>query len=265
MEILQYSFVQKAIIGAFLISLLVSLVGIYVVLKRIVFIVGGISHYAFGGVGIGFLLGINPIYVALPFGVLGSIIIGIISKRAKVSEDASIGILWAFGMAIGIIAIALTDKYTPDLMAYLFGSLLAISNVDLILMMIATVISLIIIVLFHREFVYISFDEDFAYTIGVNTTLFYFLLLSLIAFDIIVMIRAIGIILVIALISAPVVIARDFAKSIFGIRNLTFAISFGSSLLGLYLSYVFDVSASAIIVVLLFVLIIISKLIRRRG
>jgi len=97
------------------------------------------------------------------------------------------------------------------------------------------------------------------------TQIFYFLLLSLIAFDIIVMIRAIGIILVIALISAPVVIARDFAKSIFGIRNLTFAISFGSSLLGLYLSYVFDVSASAIIVVLLFVLIIISKLIRRRG
>ena len=139
-EILQYEFMRNALMAAILVSVTCGIVGTYVVIKRIVFISGGISHAAFGGIGLGYLLGINPILTAIPFSIFAAIGIGVISKKAKVSEDAAIGILWTVGMALGIIFIALSPGYAPDLFSYLFGSILTVPFFDLIIMLILNVI-----------------------------------------------------------------------------------------------------------------------------
>ena len=132
--ILEYGFMQNAFLAAVLVSVACGLVGTYIVIKRIVFISGGISHAAFGGIGLGYFLGVNPILAAIPFSILSALIMGLTSKKVNVSEDTAIGILWSVGMAIGIIFINLTPGYVPDLLTYLFGSILTVPLSDLIIM-----------------------------------------------------------------------------------------------------------------------------------
>ncbi|GAI70571.1 unnamed protein product [marine sediment metagenome] len=134
MEIFQYEFMRNAVIAAVLVNIACGIVGTYVVIKKIVFISGGISHAAFGGIGLGYFLGIPPIVAAIPFSLISAITIGLISKRSKLSEDAAIGIIWAVGMASGIIFINLTPGYAPDLFSYLFGNILTIPVSDLYIM-----------------------------------------------------------------------------------------------------------------------------------
>ena len=159
MEILHYEFMRNALVAAVLVNIACGIVGTYVVIKRMVFISGGISHATFGGIGLGYFLGINPILVAIPFSILCALGIGIISKRTKVSEDTAIGIFWAVGMALGIIFINLTPGYTPNLFSYLFGNILTIPYFDLIIMLILDAVIILIVFLFHREFTAMSFDE----------------------------------------------------------------------------------------------------------
>ena len=147
--ILGYAFMQNAFIAAVLVSVACGLVGTYVVVKRIVFISGGISHAAFGGIGLGYFLGVNPIIAAIPFSIASAILMGLTSKKIKISEDTAIGILWSLGMAIGIIFINLTPGYVPDLMSYLFGSILTVPVNDLMIMFILDVIIIIMVILMH--------------------------------------------------------------------------------------------------------------------
>ncbi|MEA2051654.1 MAG: metal ABC transporter permease, partial [Euryarchaeota archaeon] len=134
-EILEYEFMRNALIAALLASIACGIVGVYVVVKRIVFISGGIAHAAFGGVGLGYFLGVDPILGVIPFSIASALSMGIIGRRTKIPEDTAIGILWAMGMALGIILIGLTPEFTPDLFGYLFGSILLVSTSDLILML----------------------------------------------------------------------------------------------------------------------------------
>lgn len=152
MGIFQYEFMRNAVIAAVLVNIACGIVGTYVVIKKIVFVSGGISHAAFGGIGLGYLLGINPIVAAIPFSLLSAITIGLISKRSKLSEDAAIGIIWAVGMASGIIFINLTPGYAPDLFSYLFGNILTIPVSDLYIMLVMDFIIILIVVLFFKEF-----------------------------------------------------------------------------------------------------------------
>lgn len=261
--ILEYSFMQNAFIAAVLVSVACGLVGTYVVIKRIVFISGGISHAAFGGIGLGYFLGINPIMAAIPFSIVSSLIMGITSKKVKISEDTAIGILWSLGMAMGIIFINLTPGYVPDLMSYLFGSILTVPVNDIIIMFLLDLIIIITVLLFYREFQGISFDEEFSQVIGMPTTYIYLLLLSLVALSVVVMIKVVGVILVIALLTIPAAIAKQYTYKIGHMMILAVILGIILTIGGLFVSYLFNLASGATIVLVLSLGFICSSVIQK--
>jgi zinc transport system permease protein len=261
--ILEYTFMQNAFLAAVLVSVACGVVGTYVVVKRIVFISGGISHAAFGGIGLGYFLGVNPILAAIPFSVVSALLMGLTSKKVKVSEDTAIGILWSLGMAIGIIFINLTPGYVPDLMSYLFGSILTVPVNDLIIMFILDVIIIIMVLLFQREFQGISFDEEFSQVMGMPTTAIYLLLLSLVALSVVVMIKVVGVILVIALLTIPAAIAKQYTYNLGRMMILSVVLGMILTTAGLYLSYLFNLASGATIVLVLGLGFLVSVLIQK--
>jgi len=263
MEILQYEFIRNGLIAAVLINIACGIVGTYVVIKRIVFISGGISHAAFGGVGLGYLLGINPILSAIPFSILTGICIGTISKKTRISEDTAIGILWVAGMALGIIFINLSPGYAPDLFGYLFGSILTVSSFDLTMMLVLDIIIILTVLLFYKEFLAISFDEEFSTVIGVPTKSLYLLLLSLIALSVVILIRVVGVILVIGLLTIPAVISRQFTYNIKKLMLLSIFTGIILTVSGLWLSYVLDLASGATIVLVLGMVFLLSSFLKR--
>jgi ABC-type Mn2+/Zn2+ transport systems, permease components len=260
--IFQYTFMQNAFLAAVLVSVACGLVGTYVVVKRIVFISGGISHAAFGGIGLGYFLGLNPILSAIPFSIASALLMGLTSKKVKVSEDTAIGILWSLGMAIGIIFINLTPGYVPDLMSYLFGSILTVPTSDLLIMFILDIIIIVVVYLFRREFQGISFDEEFSQVMGMPTTAIYLLLLSLVALSVVVMIKVVGVILVIALLTIPAAIAKQYTYHLGRMMILSVILGMILTTGGLYISYLFNLASGATIVLVLGFGFLISSMIR---
>ncbi|MDI9480086.1 MAG: metal ABC transporter permease [Bacillota bacterium] len=249
-EILQYDFMRHALMVGLLVSIACGVVGTYVVVKRIVFISGGISHTAYGGVGLGYLLGIPPMVGATAFTVLAALAMGEVSQRAKQREDTIIGIMWAVGMALGVIFVKLSPGYTGDLMSYLFGSILAVPLSDLYLILALDVVIVLVVLLFHDQFTLTAFDEEFAQVIGLKTRFYNQLLLILIALTVVVMIRAVGIILVIALLTIPSATAALFTRSMTGMMVLSMVLSAIFTMGGLFISYIFDLPSGATIILL---------------
>ena len=260
--ILAYGFMQNAFLAALLASVACGLVGTYIVIKRIVFISGGISHAAFGGIGLGYFLGVNPILAAIPFSILSALIMGISSKKINISEDTAIGILWSVGMAIGIIFVNLTPGYVPDLLTYLFGSILTVPTSDLIIMLILDLIIIATVLLFNKEFKSISFDEEFSRVIGIPTEAIYLLLLSLIALSVVVLIKVVGVILVIALLTIPAAIAKQYTDQLGILMFLAVLLGMILTSGGLWLSYLFNLASGATIVLFLTLAFLVSTILR---
>jgi len=250
MEILQYGFMQRALLAGILVSITCGVIGTYVVVRRMVFISGGISHSAFGGIGLGYLVGIDPVIGAMVFAIASALGIGAISRRTRLSEDTAIGILWAVGMALGVIFIGLSSGFAPDLFGYLFGNILAVSFSDLALMLGVTMVMLVVVVVLFKEFLSLSFDEEFARVSGVHTGWLYFTLVILIALSVVVLIRAVGIVLLIALLTIPAAISRQFVSSLGRMMLLSTVLSIVFVVCGLLLSYVLDLASGATIILL---------------
>ncbi len=251
MTVLQYEFMRNALMAAILVSVACGIVGTYVVVRRIVFISGGISHAAFGGIGLGYLLGVNPILAALPFSIVSAVSIGIISKKTKVSEDTAIGVMWPVGMALGILFIHLSPGYAPDLFSYLFGSILTVPRIDLVMMLVLDAVIVVVVLLFYREFQAISFDEEFSEVVGVPTQNLYLLLLCLVGLSVVVLIRVVGVILVIALLTMPAAFSRHFTSNINKLIVLSIGMGMATTVTGLLFSYLFDLPSGATIVLIL--------------
>ena len=251
MELLQYEFIRNAIMAGILASISCGIIGVYVVVKRIVFISGGIAHASFGGIGLGYYLGINPILGVLPFSIASALSMGLVSKRSRLPEDTAIGILWAMGMSIGIILVSLTPGYAPDLMTYLFGNILTVPFSDIVLMLALDAIIILVVYSFYKEFLALCFDEEFATVRGVHAERLYLVLLCLIALTIVVLIRVVGIILVIALLTIPAAMSRQFTSNLK--KMMMLSIMFGAvfSSGGIWLSYLFDVPSGATIVLVM--------------
>lgn len=263
MEILQYEFMRNALIAAVLVNIACGIVGTYVVIRKIVFISGGISHAAFGGIGLGYFLGINPIIAAVPFSMLSAIVIGLIGRRSRLSEDTAIGIIWAVGMASGILFINLTPGYAPDLFSYLFGNILTIPVYDLYIMLAMDLIIIIIVVLFFREFYAVSFDEEYSAITGIPGNLLYLLLLCMIALSVVILIRTVGIILVIALLTIPASICRQFTYDLKRLMISSIITGIIMTIAGLWISYLLDLASGATIILLLAVVFFISYFVKK--
>ncbi|UCF06168.1 MAG: metal ABC transporter permease [bacterium] len=262
-EALQYDFVRNAILAAFLVGIACGIVGTFVVIKRIVFISGGIAHAAFGGIGLGYLLEINPVMAAIPFSLLSALGIGTMSRRIRISEDSAIGILWAVGMALGVLFIGLSPGYAPDLFSYLFGSILTVPRTDILLMLVLDAIIILTVAGLFKELKAVSFDEEFTEIMGVPTRSLYLLLLCLVALSIIVLIRVVGIILVIALLTIPAVIARQFTNTLGRLILYATVAAVCLTILGLWISLVIDIPSGATIVLVLTAALGLSTLARK--
>ena len=263
-EILQYEFMVNALTAALLSAIACGIVGVYVVVKRIVFISGGIAHASFGGIGLGYFLGIEPVLCVIPFSIVSALSIGEVSRRKGLSEDAAIGIIWAMGMAIGIIFISLTPGYAPDLFSYLFGNILTVPHSDLLIMLLLDVVIVTIVYLFYKEFLAMSFDEEFATVVGVPAHKLYLLLLCLVALTAVVLIRVVGIILVIALLTIPATVSRRFTDVLWKMMILSMLFSAIFSITGIYLSYLFDLPSGSMIILVSGVIFLLSLLIPSR-
>ena len=239
---------QNALIAGLLASVACGIIGVYVVVKRVVFISGGIAHASFGGIGLGYLLGINPVLGAVFFTITSALGIGLVTKRTKLPEDTAIGILWAMGMALGIIFINLAPGYAPDLFSYLFGNILTVPAFDLTLMLILDAVIITVVLLLYKEFLLLSFDEEFSTVVGVPTERLYLLLLCLIALTVVVLIRVVGIILVIALLTIPAALARQFTHNLKKMMLLSILAGIVFTFSGLWLSYLLDLASGATII-----------------
>lgn len=247
---LQYAFMRHALAAAILVSIACGVVGSFVVVKRIVFISGGISHAAFGGIGLGYWLGWNPLLAVVPFSLLAAVAIGILGSR-RVGADTAIGVLWTLGMAIGILFVQLTPGYAPDLQSYLFGSILTVPRHDLVLMLVVDVIIVVAVLLLFREFTAISFDEDFARVIGIPARFIGILLLCLVALSVVVAIRVVGTILVVALLTMPAAIARQFTGDLRLLMVASTLVAIVLTTAGLWLSFTLDLPSGATIILVL--------------
>lgn len=262
-ELLQFEYVRNALMAAVLGSIACGVIGSYVVVKRIGYISGGIAHAAFGGIGLGYFLGVNPLYCLIPFSLVSAFGIGFISKKAKVSEDSAIGIFWAAGMALGVICIGLTPGYVPDLFSYLFGNILTVPRQDVYIMAGLVIFILTVVFLFYKEFLAVSFDEEYAQVSGVKTLFIYLMLLSLVALTVVMLVRIAGIILVIALLTIPAAMAKQYTGDLKKMMAVAVAIGIVFTLLGIWVSYMLDVASGATIILLLTVAFIGSMALQR--
>jgi len=250
LDALQYEFMRNALMAGLLAAVACGIVGVYVVVKKIVFISGGIAHASFGGIGLGYFLGINPIIGALFFSLASGLAIGGITRKSRLPEDTAIGILWAVGMALGVIFIALTPGYAPDLMSYLFGNILTVPFSDILLMLALDAVIIGIVVALYKEYLILSFDEEYGTAIGMPVEKLYLLLLAMIALTVVVLIRVVGMILVIALLTFPAAMARQFTHNLKTMMLLSVLFGFLFTLGGLWLSYVLKLPSGATIILL---------------
>lgn len=262
LDLLKYGFIQHALLAAVLMSVTCGIIGTYIVSRRMVFISGGITHASFGGIGISYFLGLPPLAGAAVFAVISALITENLTRRKVFRNDSIIAIMWSMGMAMGIIFIYLTPGYAPNLMSYLFGSIITVTGTDLWFMFaLALAVSLFFIILF-KPILYLAFDESFARTRGIPVMLLNYLLIILTALTIVLSIRIAGIILVLALLTIPQNIANLFTHSFSQIISGAIAIGLLASLLGLLLSYLLDIPSGATIIFTLVVLYLVARSIK---
>ncbi len=247
--ILEYRFMQYAVLASLLASVVCGIIGVIIVEKKMIMLSGGIAHTAYGGVGLGYLLGFEPIIGAMLFSVISAFGVGYVKRKGGVHTDIIIGLFWSLGMALGITFVGLMPGYPPDLNSYLFGNILSVKNLDLTMMSVLTVITVVLIVMFFNDWKAYLFDEQFAKIIGLRTKILEYMLLVLIAFTVVVLIRVAGIILVLALLTAPAASAALISKKLHTrmIISIIFGVIFCFS--GLCISYYLNIASGATIII----------------
>ena len=249
-EILGYAFMQRALCAGVLIGAVCATIGVYVVLKGLSFIGAGIAHASFGGVALGFLVGVNPVLTAVVFCLATAWGIGLVARKGQVKEDTAVGVFFASTMALGILFIGLMQGYNVDLFGYLFGSILAVTEQDLWITLGLGLGVLIVVGLFFKELVFVTFDPEMAEVTGVPAGKVYFLLISLIALAVVLSIKVVGIVLVSALIVTPAAAAYQLTEDFQWMMVLAVLIGVGSAVGGLLLSYPLNTASGATIVLL---------------
>jgi len=244
------AFMQNAVIIGLLASVACGVTGTYVVVKRIVFISGGISHTVLGGMGIAYYYGYNPIHGAVAAALVAAVVIGLVSLRYHQYEDTIIGALWAVGMAVGVLFIYKTPGYNVDLMSYLFGNILMVKRESVLLLGCLDGLIIVSVFLFYKRFLAVCFDEEYSELQGIGVVATYLLLLCLIALTVVILIQVVGIVLVIALLTLPAATARYFVRSLAQMMFLASILGAVFTSSGLIVSFGPNLPAGATIVVI---------------
>ncbi len=262
-ELLKYTFFQNALAGVVLISIACAVIGVYVVTRRMVFIAGGITHTCFGGLGLGYFMGWDPLATAAAFAVAGGLGVDAMSRR-KVREDSAIAVVWALGMALGILFVFLTPGYVPELNSFLFGNVLNITKADLWIFAIFALIAVALFTVFGKVIVAVSFDEDFARTLHLPVRLVNAVMMVMVSVCIVLAIKMIGVMLLMSLLSLPQLVAERLTHRYSHLMIISGFVSLIGCIGGLWLSVILDVPASALIVILLAALYAVSFTIQKR-
>jgi zinc transport system permease protein len=249
-EPLQFEFMRNALLAGVLVSISCGIIGTLVVVNRLVFLSGGIAHAAYGGIGLAFFIGIPVMLGTTLFTLAISLVMGAVSLKSKHRADTIIGVLWAFGMALGILLIDLTPGYNVDLMSYLFGSILAVPKSDIYFMIPLDGVILLVTVVFYREFLAMSYDEEFAFVVGIPVKTLYLVLICMTALSVMAIIRVVGLILVIALLTIPPYIAEKYTTSLGKMMILAALLGTLFTLMGLWVSYRFNLTCGATIIMI---------------
>ena len=247
-EALQLEFIRNALAAGILVSLVCGVIGTLVVVNRIVFLAGGIAHAAYGGIGLAFFMGWPYVVGTLGVSVVSAGIMAAVTLKARHRADAMVGVIWAVGMAIGVILLDLTPGYNADLMSYLFGSILAVPASDLWQMGAIGVGVVITVGFYYNDFLAMSYDDEFARLRRVPVTFLYCLLLVMIALTVVMIIRVVGLILVIALLTIPPFIAEKFTGSLRAMMVVASLLSCFFTVSGLWLSYILNLTSGATII-----------------
>lgn len=262
-EILQFEFMRNAFMAGLLASIICGIMGTLVVVNRIVFLSGGIAHAAYGGIGLGFYFGWPYLPSTLGFSLVVSMIMAAVTLKARHRADTIIGVTWAVGMAFGIIMLDLTPGYNVDLMSYLFGSILTVPESDLWMMLAIAIILTALTAFYYKDLLAMSYDEEFAQIRGVPVKAIYIMLIAMLAITVVVVIQVVGLILIIALLTIPPFIVERYSLSL--ARMMIWSSVAGAifSTCGLCLSYSFDITSGASIIMVAGVAFFLSLLIDR--
>jgi len=250
LEMLSYGFMQRAFISSIMIGTVCPVIGVFVVLRGLSFIGAGTAHAAFAGVALAYLIGLPPQLMAVVFGLVTVWSVAYLQGKGGMKLDTSIGIFYTLTMALAILFIGLMRTYNSEVYGYLFGSIISVTPGDLALILILSAVVLLVVFLFYKEFHFIAFDPEMAEASGIPAPALFLVLLNLISLTIVLSLKAVGAILVFALIVIPAATAQQFARSMR--QMLAFSVLFGvsSSIGGVYLSYLFDLPSGATIVLL---------------
>jgi len=268
-EALQFGFMRSALLAGVFVSIACGVIGSFIVIKRMVFISGGIAHAAYGGIGLGYYFkysvlpailtesafahldprpGFYPLASAILFSLISAVAMGLVQRRTRQRADTIIGVMWAIGMAIGIIFVDLTPGYKVDLMSYLFGSILAVQPGELFIIVGLDIVIVLLVVSFYKELLAVSFDETFAMVENVPVDAIYIVLLCLIALTVVMMMRVVGLIMVIALLTMPAAISGQFVRDMKRMMALASALGIIFTTVGLWLSYSWNLTSGATII-----------------
>lgn len=248
LESLSYTFIQNAIIAGILVSIITGIIGSLIVVNKMVFLSGGIAHSAYGGLGISIYFGLPMLLSTSVFSVLVTILISLLTYQKRENLDTIIGLTWAIGMSLGILLVDLTPGYNTDLMSYLFGSILAVNSDDILFMSLLLGLIIFVLLFFYRDILAVSYDSEYAKLRGIHTKFFYTLILILSALCIVIAIKIVGLILVIALLTIPIYISQRFCNTLFIMMITSGIFSTIFTILGLILSYNFDLSSGPSII-----------------
>ena len=261
-ELFNYGFFRNAFLSALLMSVTCGIIGTYIVSRRMVFISGGITHASFGGVGLGYFLGFPPLAGAAIFAVIAALTTENLTRRKVIRNDSIIAIMWSLGMALGIIFVYLTPGYAPNLMSFLFGSIITVNSTDLWLMLSLAIVVCVFFMTLYRPILYVSFDEQFARTRGIPVMLLNYFLIVLVALTIVLSIRIAGIILVLSILTIPQNIANLFTNRFDIIMIVSVLIGFLGSFIGLIISYYLDIPSGATIIFTLVILYLAARVVK---
>jgi zinc transport system permease protein len=268
LEALEYPFFRRALVAGLLASVACGVMGTWVVVRRIASISGGVSHAAFGGVGLGYLCGFDPMLGATGFALGAGAGVGVAYRRFGAGLDTLIAMVWSLGMALGILFVHLRPGYPPDLMSYLFGSILLIPPNYIWIVLSLDIVIVALVALFFRELRAVAFDEEFARVMRLPVERYFHLLLALTSLAVVTLIRIVGVILVIALLTVPAAVARQWQNGLLGMMVLASAVAATLTTAGLFLTwwlssaFSLDVPTGPVIIVLSVILYGISGAIR---
>lgn len=260
-DIFEYHYLANAVIACILSGITCGIIGTYIVARRMVFLCGGITHASFGGLGIAFYLGANPILGATIFAVLSALGIEYAANKTKIREDSAIGLMWGVGMAMGALFMSLRPGYTSgDLSSFLFGNIISVTNSDVIALGILTLLLIVGAIIWLKPIMYMAFDRDFASAAGVKTTLIGYIMSVVTAVTIVLSIRVMGIVLLVSLMTMPVVIVNSITKQYDKIAIYSSIVAAIGALIGIIVSYYFEVPSGPAIIFMLTLALIIVKL-----